>query len=75
MTNIIDRARDLLQDKGLMLPEEVQSLLRDIVALEPVGYTRPENFNFEDGIRWNVYEEPTFQHLPIYTLGAPNDPA
>lgn len=73
MTNIKQRAQELLQDKGLMIPEEVQQFMRDVVALEP-------DFNFRwDRRRGQYYvDRPNISGCAVYALEGVkhvNDPA
>jgi hypothetical protein len=83
MTNIIDRARELLTCDELRgrVPEEVRALLADIVALEPVAYLMQISYESEPG-RTDTYTFPldgsptiSDKHELLYALGAPNDPA
>lgn len=76
--NIKQRAHELLTCDELRgrVPEEVQQFLRDVVALEPVAYaldslTLPVSAEFK---RRNPITCSPYQ-VPLYTLGAPNDPA
>lgn len=86
MTNIKQRAQELLQDKGLMIPEEVRQFMRDVVALEPVGivYDAVDDVHGDASMAdvWMAQGSPRINLKknvkigePVYTLGAPNDPA
>lgn len=83
MTNIKQRAQELLTCDELRgrLPDEVRAFLRDVVALEPVGYVHkamPEHFRQPDSmLSWSyVWQSANANsNHPIYDLEAPNDPA
>jgi hypothetical protein len=82
MTNIIDRARELLTCDELRgrVPQEVQALLADIVALEPVCCMTRRTLNKAADWRWDSRlaawtvsaQRGTDEFL--YTLGAPMTP-
>lgn len=73
---LIDRARHLLTCDELRgrVPDEVAEFLREVVALEPEGYTSKYHLNWEDGSEWSVYQEYSRNSpIPLYTLETPHD--
>lgn len=84
--NIKQRAHELLTCDELRgrVPEEVQAFLREVMALEPVGYFDGHDIN-------DIWPAETYQLIlaaqgaqcnlgrcypnALYDLGAPNDPA
>jgi hypothetical protein len=82
MTDIKARARELLTCDELRgrLPEEVQALLRDIVALEPVSWQSrykvdPQPWRQISREAFFRPGSPSFERRELYDLGAQNDPA
>lgn len=78
--NIKQRAQELLTCDELRgrVPEEVRQFLRDVVALEPVGYVASLHLvRMPAEVMTLIIDRPR-TNVPvtaIYTLGAPNDPA
>lgn len=75
MTNIKQRAQELLTCDELRgrVPEEVQAFLRDFVALEPVGYA--DSDIPEEVLNLGMTKGSFGCTVPLYSLGATNDPA
>ena len=85
MTNLKQRARDLLHSEDLRgrVPDEVQQFLRDVLALEPVGFRLKigdsdmwGTCHTQDDADWfGAQSGQDYVTEPLYTLGADHDPA